>query len=275
MFKHILVAHDLSREADIALHRAIQLARQHDARLSVLHVLEDHLPNAVQNNLRDAAQQYFSEHLARQGVEDCQLLLRKGRPAQHILEEMGDSQADLLVIGRHHHNAPELFIGTTLERVARHLSAPLLLVMGEQADKPYQKAAVALDFSLCACDALRNACTLLPQDARLVALNVMELGSRLLSKSGNSTDFLATQRELLGKLLEDELSGLAGKIPTVELEVIRRGALPRALDEAVAEQRPQLLALGSHGRSLISQALLGSLALRYLQAPPCDLLLVK
>ena len=29
MFKHILVAHDLSREADIALHRAIQLARQH------------------------------------------------------------------------------------------------------------------------------------------------------------------------------------------------------------------------------------------------------
>ncbi|MNG17757.1 Universal stress protein family protein [compost metagenome] len=102
----------------------------------------------------------------------------------------------------------------------------------------------------------------------------MELGSRLLSKSGSSTDFLATQRELLGKLLEDELSGLAGQIPAVALEVVR-GALPRALDEAIAEQRPQLLALGSHGRSLISQALLGSLALRYLQAPPCDLLLVK
>lgn len=274
MFQHILVAHDLSREADIALRRAIQLARQHGARLSLLHVLEDHLPNAVHGNLRDAAQQHFNERLAQLGAEDCQVLLRKGRPAQQILEEMADSQADLLVIGRHHHNAPELFIGTTLERVARHLGAPLLLVVGDQPEQPYQKAAVALDFSLCACDALRKACALLPRDARLVALNVMELGSRLLSKSGNSADFLATQRELLGKLLEDELCGLAGQVPDVALEVVR-GALPRTLDDAIAEQRPQLLALGSHGRSLISQALLGSLALRYLQGPPCDLLLVK
>lgn len=274
MFKHILVAHDLSREADIALRRAIQLARQHGARLSLLHVLEDHLPNAVQGNLRDAAEQHFNEHLARLGAEDCQLLLRKGRPAQQILEEMGDGQADLLVIGRHHHNAPELFIGTTLERVARHLLAPLLLVVGEQPDQPYRKGAVALDFSLCACDALHKGSALLPQDASLVALNVMELGGRLLSKSSNSADFLATQRKLLEKLLEDELAGLGGTAPAVQLEVIR-GALPRTLDEAIAAQAPQLIALGSHGRSLISQALLGSLALRYLQNPPCDLLLVK
>lgn len=274
MYKHILVAHDLSREADIALRRAVQLARQHDARLSLLHVLEDHLPNAVQGSLRDAAQQHFGERLAQLGAGNCQLLLRKGRPAQQILEEMIDSRADLLAIGRHHHNAPELFIGTTLERVARHLGAPLLLVVGEQPDEPYQRAAVALDFSLCACDALRKGSALLPREAHLTALNVMELDSRLLSKGGRSADFLATQKELLGKLLEDELAGLAGRVPEVGLEVVR-GALPKALDDAIANQRPHLLALGTHGRSLISQALLGSLALRYLQNPPCDLLLVK
>ncbi|MCO6059675.1 universal stress protein [Pseudomonas sp. MOB-449] len=274
MFTHILIAHDLSREADTALRRAIQLAHQHGARLSLLHVLEDHLPNAVQGNLRDAAQRHFGERLAQLGARDCQLLLRKGRPAQQILEEMSDSQADLLVIGRHHHNAPELFIGTTLERVACHLAAPLLLVAGEQPDQPYQHAAVALDFSLCACDALRKCCALLPSEARLTALNVMELGSRLLSKSGNSADFLATQKALLGKLLEDELMGLRAPLPSVELDVVR-GALPKALDDAIAERQPQLLALGSHGRSLISQALLGSLPLRYLQNPPGDLLLVK
>ncbi|BAN50985.1 universal stress protein [Metapseudomonas resinovorans] len=274
MFKHILVAHDLSGEADIALRRATQLAHQHGARLSLLHVLEDHLPNAVQDKLRDSVQQHLTERLAQLRATDCQVLLRKGRPAQQILDEMSDSQADLLVIGRHHHNAPELFIGTTLERVARHLAQPLLLVTVEQPEQPYQRAAVALDFSLCACDALRKACVLLPQSARLVALNVMELGSRLLSRGGQSGDFLATQRELLGKLLEDELAGLANEAPEVALDVVR-GALPKALDEAIAGQRPQLLALGSHGRSLISQALLGSLALRYLQNPPCDLLLVK
>ncbi|MFC5696142.1 universal stress protein [Pseudomonas sp. GCM10022186] len=274
MSTHILVAHDLSHEADTALRRAVQLARQHGARLSLLHVLEDHLPDALQGNLREAAQQHFGTCLEQLGAEDCQLLLRKGRPAQQILEEINDSQADLLVIGRHHHNAPELFIGTTLERVARHSSAPLLLVVNEQAEQPYQKAAVALDFSLCACDSLRRACALLRPEARVTALNVLELGGRLLSKNGSSTDLLATQRELLGTLLEDELAGLEGRAPAVELEVVR-GSLPKALDEAIAAQQPQLLALGSHGRSLISQALLGSLALRYLQNPPCDLLLVK
>ncbi|WP_271409532.1 universal stress protein [Pseudomonas sp. Q1-7] len=274
MFTHILIAHDLSREADAALRRAAQLARQQNARLSLLHVLEDHLPNALQGALREAAQRHFAERLTQLDASDCQVLLRKGRPAQQILEEAHDSQADLLVIGRHHHNAPELFLGTTLERVARHLDIPLLLVVGEPASQPYQNAAVALDFSLCACDALRKSCALLSPAARLSALNVPELGSRLLSKSGHSTDVLATQKELLGKLLEDELSGLDGQKPSVELDVLH-GSLPKALDDAIATRNPQLLALGSHGRSLISQALLGSLALRYLQNPPCDLLLVK
>ncbi|WP_375740497.1 universal stress protein [Pseudomonas boanensis] len=274
MPKHILIAHDLSREADIALRRAIQLARQHGARLSLLHVLEDHLPNAVQSSLREAAQRILEERLEQLGATECKVLLRKGRPAQQILEEMEESQADLLVIGRHHHNAPELFIGTTLERVARHLTAPLLLVAGDTPHTPYNHAAVALDFSVCACDALRTSCDLLAPDATLTALNVMELGSRLLSRSNDSQDFLETQKELLGKLLEDEMAGLAAPAPTVDVQVAR-GALPKALDEAVCALNPQLFALGSHGRSLISQALLGSLPLRYLQSPPCDVLVVK
>ncbi|MBJ6545941.1 universal stress protein, partial [Enterobacter hormaechei] len=38
MIRHLLVAHDLTPEADVALARAAQLARQHDARVSLLHV---------------------------------------------------------------------------------------------------------------------------------------------------------------------------------------------------------------------------------------------
>lgn len=42
MFSHILIAHDLSLESDIALQRAAQLANQHHARLTLLHVVEGH-----------------------------------------------------------------------------------------------------------------------------------------------------------------------------------------------------------------------------------------
>lgn len=40
MIRHLLVAHDLTPEADVALARAAQLARQHDARVSLLHVYD-------------------------------------------------------------------------------------------------------------------------------------------------------------------------------------------------------------------------------------------
>lgn len=272
MFSHILIAHDLSREADLALQRAVDLARQYDARLTLLHVLEDHLPNALQENLREGAQRLFQQRLEQLGAPPTQVLLRKGRPALQILEEVEESKADLLVIGNHHHNAPELFIGTTLERVARHIDIPLLLAVGER-PAPYRKGFTALDFSLCACDALRSACSLLTAEGHLQAVNVMEVTGRLLAKAGSAGEYLKTQRELLEQLLKDELGNVKAA-PTISLEVTH-GTLPHALDEAIAATQPQFVNLGSHGRSMISQALLGSLALHYLQRPPCDVLVVK
>src|SRR5690554_2255262 len=41
MYSKILIAHDLSKEAEVALQRAVQLAEQHQAELSILHVVED------------------------------------------------------------------------------------------------------------------------------------------------------------------------------------------------------------------------------------------
>lgn len=38
LFTHLLLAHDLSHEADVALRRAAQLASQFQAKLTLLHV---------------------------------------------------------------------------------------------------------------------------------------------------------------------------------------------------------------------------------------------
>ena len=54
-----------------------------------------------------------------------------------------------------------------------------------------------------------------------------------------------------------------------------QGELHSCVAQVIAEQRPQLLALGKNGRGEMADALLGSVARHYLQQPPCDLLLVK
>ena len=48
-----------------------------------------------------------------------------------------------------------------------------------------------------------------------------------------------------------------------------------SLDQLIRQRRPQLLALGQHSRSVLVNALLGSLPAHYLRQAPCDVLLVK
>jgi len=54
---------------------------------------------------------------------------------------------------------------------------------------------------------------------------------------------------------------------------LRYGERNNCLDSAIAAVQPQLLALGSHSRGTMSEALLGSLTREYLDQPPCDVLI--
>ena len=59
------------------------------------------------------------------------------------------------------------------------------------------------------------------------------------------------------------------------LQAISGGELQRVLLARALLRKPQLLVLGRHGRSALSQALLGSLAQHYLHKAPCDVFVVR
>lgn len=256
---HILIAHDLTPEADLALQRAAQLARQHDARLTLLHVQEG-----------EPDLQPLRERLQALGVPDAELRVARGQPSATIASQAEGVGADLLVLGAHHKSSPELFAGTTLERLARNCRIPLLLAINPDV-APYQRALVALDFSHCACAALHHAHRLLPSEATLYALNVFEVAP---SKAAEQQEELELQCGLFSRLVADEQARLAppGRVLQYGVRSGERGA---CLAEAIREQRPQLLALGKHTRSLMSDALLGGLARDLLRQPPCDILISR
>ncbi|MCY1277537.1 Universal stress protein family protein [compost metagenome] len=262
MFRHILIAHDLSREADVALQRAAQLARQHGARLTLLHVL-DH------PDLRDATAAHLQRRLAACGSPDAQVLLASGLPYEVIAQRLKDQEADLLVLGAHHKGRPELFSGTTLERVARCSQVPVLLAVTEPAE-PYRQGLVALDFSLAACTALQLSHRLLPDDAELFALHIHEVAP---VRAAKAQEDLALQSSLFEQLVANERTRLAAGSRLQH--GIRQGERLDCLAAAVDELRPQLLALGQHNRSVLSEALLGGLAQQLLRQPPCDVLISR
>ncbi|KRW61638.1 universal stress protein [Pseudomonas sp. TTU2014-080ASC] len=264
MTSHILIAHDLRDTADIALCRAVQLARQFGARLSVLHVLK---PNASQQE-QEQAQRALDKSLTLYAPKS-ELLIRSGKPSDVVLQQVIETGCDLLVLGSHNQRH-DLFPGTSLDRIARNCRVPLLLVTRNDF-RPYQRGLAAIDFSLCACSALGHGYRLLPETATLHAVHVFDPGKGTPKQVEAQ---LATQQALIDQLLEDEKQYLPEKGPTLSHSIVQGGIL-RSLQDHLKEHSNDLLILGSHGRSALSQALLGSLAQHFLHKAPCDVLVVR
>lgn len=265
MLTHILVAHDLSPEADTALERAALLARQQDAHLSVLHVHA-----GLSDEAEAATRQQLQARLQACALPQGNVLLHGGRVAEEILRQARGLEADLLVLGAHHRASPEGFAGTTLERILQGSPAAVLLAV-DRDPAPWQRALVALDFSACASRALRQAAQLLDNGAALHALHVHEVAPLHASEN---PDELAFQGELFDRLVSDEQARLpAGKLQLSH--ELRAGERETCLQAVLAERQPQLLVLGSHSRGELADALLGSLTLACLRQPPCDVLVVR
>lgn len=265
MFKHILIAHDLRGTADLALRRAAQLAQQQGARLSVLHVLDP----AQSEQAHDQARQVLDNSISQFAPPDSTLQLRSGKPSEVVLQHLQESDYDLLVLGGHLERH-EFFSGTSLDRIARSCPVPLLLV-AHPSPGPYRQAVAAIDFSLCACSALAGAYGLLPESAELHAVHVFEPAKGSREQIDNQ---LQIQQALIDQLVADELQKLPPSGPTIS-HAVHQGGILRCLQEQLKARGSDLLVLGSHGRSALSQALLGSLAQHFLHKAPCDVFVVR
>lgn len=267
MYRNLLVAHDLSVEADIAVRRAAQLASQHSASITLLHVIEEFFPDRMMATVREAAEVALRDAARASDITDYQLVIRQGRAANTVTQAVQELGADLLVIGAHHQQLLERFDGTTLERIARHCRAPILLAVDESA-RPYAKALSGLDLSHCARQAWRAGYKLLAPEAELLALNAYQPGK----KAGRADSHLETQRELLRQALQDERAQLPATGPQL-LCAVQQGTPQQALETALREWTPDLLVLGSRSRGAIEQAMLGSSTRYFLRRPPCDVLI--
>jgi nucleotide-binding universal stress UspA family protein len=260
MVHHILVAHDLSPEADVALQRAAALAKQTGAQLSLLHVLHEKTESVEAEHVRGDLQ----ARLDVLGLES-QLWLRKGEVVEELLTQASGLEADVLVVGRHHSQQPQGFAGTTLERIL--LACPMPLLLAVTPPTPYRHALAALDYSRCASRALQSGWQLLPSAAELTALYVHEVAE----VHGTDPAEQALQKELFEQLVDDLRVSLGGGARLTS--VVRYGERANCLDAVIAEQGPDLLTLGGHSRGEISSTLLGSLTREYLDHPPCDVLI--
>lgn len=278
----ILVATDLSARSDRALERAVLLARTHDARLIVLHVMDEDLPSAALDRVSEAARDEIMQQLRAVGPaggKGTAVEVVPGKDYRDIIARADEIGADLVITGTHRNDAGNKPItGTTMDRVIRHGTRPVLVVPAH-AREPYRRVVVGVDFSAFSRFAIRNALAIAPT-AEFHAVHAFQVPFAGFQTSPETRELFRREHERrLVTTIDGELYDLVGAftpaLPVRINRIVRHGDVDGVLRGEVDRLRPDLMVLGTHGRTGIAHALLGSVANGFLNNPPCDVLVVK
>ncbi len=283
----VLAATDFSAGGNQAARRGAWLAAAHGAELALLHVDEPDALISLRDFLaagRDLAQavaeqagmrlEALSGEIERQHGLHVRRELRRGTVLKEL--EGAAGAADVLVLGaRGSSPVREFVLGTTADRLVRLARLPMLVVRGEPAGD-YRRVLVAVDFSAASEAALRAALRVAPQ-ASVHVLHCYDVpfeGKLRLAGAGDGEIERCREHQLLQA--QQQLQALlerAGGGRTL-VPVLRRGDPRVELPQAIADLGTDLVTVGKQGRSVLGDALLGSVTSRAIAESPCDVLVV-
>jgi nucleotide-binding universal stress UspA family protein len=135
----ILHPTDFSPLSDYAFRLACSLARDHGARLLVLHVQPPEVLLAESPYVLPPDPEQILEHWLEQLHElkspdptvAVEHILREGNPSAEILRTARENDCDLIVMGTHGRTGvPRLLMGSVAEQVLRKAACPVLTVKG-------------------------------------------------------------------------------------------------------------------------------------------------
>ncbi|KRG66552.1 hypothetical protein ABB26_00325 [Stenotrophomonas humi] len=284
----LLLATDLSARCDRALARALQLARQWNARLVVATVLPDSVSGEIPSKLLASApplddqrarqlaerrlQRLLDEHT--QGLQ-VDVRVGHGHVGRSVLQLAAEEDCGLIITGISSDPLFELpMLGSSVLWLTRHSMLPVLIVH-ERVRGPYRNLAVACDFSDSVDYATRQALTLFGTPLQLSLVHALESPGSLL--------FSADREAMQGHARSDAreqaqalLAGLRSLLGEAHvLKVIEPGDPARIVSEHAQAAGSELVVVATHGRGALFNLLIGSVARQLVEALETDTLLVR
>jgi nucleotide-binding universal stress UspA family protein len=282
MLKSIVAATDFSTRSQRALRRAGRLAQQTDAELALIHVVDDDQPQSWIEMERRESNKFLNEQMASlaelRGVR-CRVIVTLGEAFDGILRTAKEASADLIVMGSHRKQIlRDIFVGTTIERVIRTGPYPVLMV-NTDIDNPYRYILAGIDMSEPSAHAIKVARALgLIDDANLTVVHAFIAPGRGKLYVANATkkqidEYVASEQrrahlEVSAFLAAHECRGARWSYRVEEGEAFE------VISRVAQETFPDLVVIGTHGRSGVAKMLLGSVAEEVLRSLDVDILAV-
>jgi universal stress protein A len=139
-YQHILLATDFSEHAELVAERAKDLSDRYQAKLSVLHVV-DNLPITdstygpiipfdvdITEQLISASKEKLNRIGEKLGIPEDRRWVEIGSPKAEIVRVAEVEQADLIVLGSHSRKGLGILLGSTASSVILHAKCDVLAV---------------------------------------------------------------------------------------------------------------------------------------------------
>lgn len=139
--KNILVATDFSETSDFAISRAVEIAKENKADLTIIHVVQKEfldriLETIIPKDILQTPEEYTStlilekiNSLSHHKINIDHVIISNGKPAVKILQFASKNKIDLLIMGAHgKYSTRDSFVGTTAEYIAERTRCPVLIV---------------------------------------------------------------------------------------------------------------------------------------------------
>lgn len=139
-----------------------------------------------------------------------------------------------------------------------------------------QKILVPIDFSEASSAALHEACGLArPADAELLLLHVDEFPARAANELPYLPEHVVVEHaEAVSKHLAQAVTDAEARGCRVRTRVLA-GSVHHGIMSTLAEEKPDLVVMGSHGRRGVHRLMLGSVAERVVRASTIPVLTVR
>ena len=144
-FKTILFATDFSESSDHAFEYAYSVAQRFNARLLILHVINElvdlrgfYVPHIsidkLEEEMAESAQKMMHKFLEShaQGDNQVESMVVPGIPYDEILKKSAEEAVDLIVLGTHGRTGLDhVLFGSTAEKVVRKSTIPVMTIRVE------------------------------------------------------------------------------------------------------------------------------------------------
>lgn len=273
-YKKILLAVNVYENADIVINSAVDFAKKNNTQIlkvvTVIDCVAPFVPSIVdfQHSIEQEAKEALDKLVTKISGIKVEHEVLVGNPAAEIVAYAEESGCDVIVLGSHATNGINLLLGSVANAVLHKAKCDVLTVRvsdDENADSKHNYKSL-----LVPTDLENDSCVVVDKAKDVAKLYGAKIDTAFVIPN-DSISLMTYETDKVGSALEKfaEKNAITGE------KSVMIGDISNSLLEKAAENKNELIVVGSHRRSAIGRFFLGSTANSILHEANVDVLVVR